>query len=44
MNKVYKDFITSLIEEIVRENKKFSENLVESQESLSSLVRKKRIR
>jgi 5-methylcytosine-specific restriction endonuclease McrBC regulatory subunit McrC len=43
MNKVYEDFITEIIEEIVSENKEFKNYTVEKQEKFDSLVREKKI-
>ena len=43
MNKVYEDFITTIIEEIVQEEPEFKEYIVERQEMFDSLVKEKKI-
>jgi len=43
MNKVYENFITTLTEEVISENKEFADYSVESQERFNSLVKEKRL-
>jgi 5-methylcytosine-specific restriction enzyme subunit McrC len=43
MNKVYENFITTLTEEVISENKEFADYSVESQERFNSLVKEKKI-
>lgn len=43
MNKVYEDFITTIIEDIVSEDNQFHEYIVEKQERFNSLVKEKSI-
>ena len=43
MNKVYEDFVTEIVEEIVEEEAYFNDFVVERQEKFNSLVREKRI-
>jgi len=43
MNKVYEDFVTELVEEVIRENDRFKNYEVERQEKFDSLVREKKI-
>lgn len=43
MNKVYEDFITQLVEEIIKEEVKFQNYLIEKQSRFNSLVKEKQI-
>lgn len=43
MNKVYEDFLTTLIEEVIAEDTFFADYVVESQERFNRLVKEKRI-